>query len=409
MSTMKRNKYIYLLLLALVLCACDEDENWFYHSVKFNGKFEESRLVVTGTLYAEEKPVIYVNQSYFFMDSNAVDTIPIIYTNGRGEEYVDYYPINHRGYLWDAKVEMQVNGGEWMKLVTQDTVEMYQVPWAPPYAIKMPYYTCDYVLHAGDDVNIRVSHDKYSETATAHQRIPDMPEARVANFAREDELVAGFDVTLPAYKGSETDVLVVSATVYGMSEEKYRLSNGYWDKYNDKYVSESKDTVVIYPYIDSYIYSQNLDCSLYTTINEQVSKGYYASDTIGLYLPVNKTNGDKSIHMCTIMRKDTIVYHNDDHYSKLHVDSVVLDVKIVSQDAYLALSSLVAGGYYGRRYVYDPFEGNEVDDFLGDITEIFDEMGMMEKVQVYSNVENAIGHIGSAARQRIVLYRHEEK
>ena len=89
-------------------------------------------------------------------------------------------------------------------------------------------------------------------------------------------------------------------------------------------------------------------------------------------------------------------------------DSIVIEVKVVSKDYYRNASSLIAAtNYYNSVPDYWSTEADEafgdISDIINDIQDSFAELGNMEGVQVFSNVDGGFGHVTASATERIVI------
>jgi len=89
-------------------------------------------------------------------------------------------------------------------------------------------------------------------------------------------------------------------------------------------------------------------------------------------------------------------------------DSLVVSMKLASDAHYRYRASVQANYGGGQSYVpevsiYDDGTG-DVDDYIGDISEIFNELGNQEGYQVYSNVEGGYGHLSLLNGSAQTLY-----
>ncbi|MGM9810652.1 MAG: DUF4249 family protein [Paludibacteraceae bacterium] len=379
---MKRIVQYILFLFVLACTACDSENNFFYHPVAFNGKVTEPQMVVTARLYADSVPVVHVNRSRFFQDKDRYDSIK---SNYFGNEYYEYFLKNDE--LSNAMVQMQVNDGDWQTL--HETPEHV--------------YTSDHRLQPNDLVNIRVVHPDFSDVATVQQRIPAPAQASIT-FSEIDTMQTtfSFGIDLPAYTGDSTHLLRISCTSY--------VQNIHYEYYGDSlfYVDTIHEN---YP----YVFSNDLRFARCDKTNETLSDGYYGANSIGLYVPVSNvpTHYD--------MKGALSPYYHSSHYygkpssSPYHypyittqLDSIEIRVETVTIDEYLTWATMLAG-YYVYQYVPDYFRSDNSDaddlvDIIEIIQEMFDEMGNMEGVQLYDNVEGGIGHVSALNSNTYIFY-----
>lgn len=408
-------KHIYinlslLTLLLLLLSSCDFDNNFFHHPVEFDGAIEEPELVVTAQLEAGKTPCVFVNRSFFFKDSTATAQDSTFYIEETGDTIVYWYHKNlNRGWLKDATVEMQVADGAWEKLSGQSVM----IPYRGRYysddrmMIEAFCYVSDRILHEGDKVSVKVSHPDFPKQAIVYQQIPLNPgvtltrvdTSKLSQFAG----LADFEIEIPEYKGAEDDVMCFRAITY-CSE---RMDSKAWVDYNNNYYideGEQIDTVYYQHYIESDVYSQGVGFSRYDNINKLLSHDYWGSNEIGLYHNANRYGFDTKMHVKAMYQPYYVEEYGTNRYTYT-TDSVVLEVRMMTKDAYLQNASMVAGNYYyvSVRDLWNNDFSYDFDDLLEEIQDVFNELGTLEGIQVFSNVDGGFGHIGASSVQRFVF------
>ncbi|MCM1035581.1 MAG: DUF4249 domain-containing protein [Paludibacter sp.] len=363
-----------LITLALLLMACD----WFYHPVTYNGKREKGNLVVTADLQEGTYPQIYVNKSFFFLDSTA---------------YVrnNYSKQLNPAYVRDADVRLIINGNTPIQLHGEERIvpNTQQTNNADIYLTKY-VYTCDYVLQAGDVVELSVKVPEFKQIAYAKQVIPmpivaQLTEVAVGQnpYVSYSDLydLAKLTLQISSYQGDANDKLCFIGKSY-----EHRIYTQYSKK--DASIIKSDTTY----YVSSMTYSNNVVFSMGGNLNLALSKSFYGSDK-GIY--------------CTPLQEETtldvwVQYRptkRDSNYyaiSEIIIDSVVVEIQAISPDAYTFRSSYVAAEYtYLKAHDYWGGEDSDLYDFTEIIEDMFDELGTLERVQLYSNVENALGQVVS--------------
>lgn len=406
----KRIIYLAFAFISLLLCSCEPDDNWFYHPVRFNGEVSDPKMVMTSTLHGDMEPMVYLNSSYFFLSPNSVDTVEIYYTNGQGDRIVQKVKYPHRGFIENANVEIQINGEGWQKMLAVDTVRSDRYSYSEKFEIQDYYYTLHRRLQAGDKVELRASHPDYKETAYATQTIPMYPNVRIEKVDTFPKLkMTGCDLVLPYIPENENLVVCVYGTAYMRGERVWHEYDYIWNPLTKTYTKIDKGLRnSSYHNQFCYIYSSYLDCARYDVMNTSVSQGYYGAEGMGLHFSTASAGAELRVPI--LVFNDAPIhreYSDDERLDENLVDSVVLDVEILSEGAYLYRSSLVAGRYLSADWVMDAF-GSEYDmstDIVGDIEDMFNEMGIMEQTQVYSNVDGALGHVGAIVSEHFVIRR----
>ncbi|MGM9825299.1 MAG: DUF4249 family protein [Paludibacteraceae bacterium] len=378
---MKRFVQYILFLFVLACTACDSDNNFFYHPVTFRGEVTDEQLVLTGFLRADEQPRLYVNSSRFFQDTVPLDSM---FHEGGWNGYYLYY--HNPRFLPDAQVEIQIDNGDWQTMYA-DTFSIAQYGGATGY-----YFTADRLLREGEQAVFRVSHPRFQQVASVSQQIPFAPKANITalpNAYQEKEVkFIEFQVELPAYRGDTSHFYRFQATTYITNHEEY----------------QDPDTCFHYIWHESYsyIYSRDIHFLTCKEINKSLSKGYYGS-SLGLYAPTSHepTQYQLLALQCNPKYPTPLRTGYDSIWAE--IDSIVLNVETVTRDEYLHWAKMVQGKYVSR-YAPDYFaeesnNNNGMGNIVEDIQDMFDEMGNMEGVQLYDNVEGGIGHVTASTSQ----------
>ena len=382
-------RYIHILCLSgicLILTACDSDNNFFYHPVTFRGEATEEQLVLTGILRADEQPRLYVNSSRFLQDTVPMDSM---FHEGGWNGYYLYY--HNPRFLPDAQVEMQIDNGDWQTMYA-DTFSIAQYGGAIGY-----YFTADRLLKEGEQAVFRVSHPRFQQVASVSQQIPFTPKAIITALPdayQEGEVnFINFQVELPAYRGDTSHFYRFQATTYITNHEEY----------------QDPDTCFHYIWHDSYSYLYSRDIQFLTCkeINKSLSKGYYGS-SLGLYSPVS--HEPIQFQLLALQCNPEYPAPQRIGYDSIwaEIDSIVLSVETVTRDEYLHRAKMVQGKYVSR-YAPDYFaeesnNNNGMGNIVEDIQDMFDEMGNMEGVQLYDNVEGGIGHVSAVNSNTYIFY-----
>lgn len=382
-------RYIHILCLSgicLILTACDSDNNFFYHPVTFRGEVTDEQLVLTGILHADEQPRLYVNSSRFFQDTVPMDSM---FHEGGWNGYYLYY--HNPRFLPDAQVEMQIDNGDWQTMYA-DTFSIAQYGGATGY-----YFTADRLLREGEQAVFRVSHPRFQQVASVSQQIPFTPKAIITALPdayQEGEVnFINFQVELPAYRGDTSHFYRFQATTYITNHEEY----------------QDPDTCFHYIWQDSYSYLYSRDIQFLTCkeINKSLSKGYYGS-SLGLYAPAS--HEPIQFQLLALQCNPKYPAPQRIGYDSIwaEIDSIVLSVETVTRDEYLHRAKMVQGKYVSR-YAPDYFaeestNNNGMGNIVEDIQDMFDEMGNMEGVQLYDNVESGIGHVSAVNSNTYIFY-----
>lgn len=378
---MKHFVQCIVFLVVFACTACDSDNNFFYHPVSFRGEITEEQLVLTGILHADERPRLYVNSSRFFQDTVPLDSM---FHEGGWNGYYLYY--HNPRFLPDAQVEMSADDGDWQTMYA-DTFSIAQYGGATGY-----YFTADKLLRAGEQVAFRVRHPRFQQVASVSQQIPFAPKAIITALPdayQEGEVsFINFQVELPAYRGDTSHFYRFQATTYITNHEEY----------------QDPDTAFHYTWQESYSYTYSRDMHMMTCqeINKSLSKGYYGS-SLGLYAPASHEPTQYQLLALQCNPKYPAPQRIGYDSIWAEIDSIVLSVETVTRDEYLHWAKMVQGKYVSR-YAPDYFaeesnNNNGMGNIVEDIQDMFDEMGNMEGVQLYDNVEGGIGHVTASASQ----------
>ena len=298
-----------------------------------------------------------------------------------------YYLYYHNPrFLPEAQVEMSVDDGEWQAMYA-DTFSIAQYGGATGY-----YFTADKLLRAGEQVAFRVSHPRFQQVASVSQQIPFAPQATITvlpdSYQEEDIRFLGFQVNLPAYRGDTAHFYRFKATTYLTNHEEY----------------QDPDTAFHYTWQESYSYTYSRDMRMMTCqeINKSLSKGYYGS-SLGLYTPASHEPTQYQLLALQCNPKYPAPQRIGYDSIWANIDSIVFSVETVTRDEYLHWAKMVQGKYVSR-YAPDYFaeESNNntgMGNIVEDVQDMFDEMGNMEGVQLYDNVEGGIGHVTASTSQ----------
>ena len=341
---------------------------------------------MTGILHADEQPRLYVNSSRFFQDTVPLDSM---FHEGGWNGYYLYY--HNPRFLPDAQVEMQIDNGDWQTMYA-DTFSIAQYGGATGY-----YFTADRLLREGEQAVFRVSHPRFQQVASVSQQIPFTPKAIITALPdayQEGEVnFINFQVELPAYRGDTSHFYRFQATTYITNHEEY----------------QDPDTCFHYIWQDSYSYLYSRDIQFLTCkeINKSLSKGYYGS-SLGLYAPVSHEPTQYQLLALQCNPKYPAPQRIGYDAIWAEIDSIVLSVETVTRDEYLHWAKMVQGKYVSR-YAPDYFaeesnNNNGMGNIVEDIQDMFDEMGNMEGVQLYDNVEGGIGHVSAVNSNTYIFY-----
>ena len=90
------------------------------------------------------------------------------------------------------------------------------------------------------------------------------------------------------------------------------------------------------------------------------------------------------------------------------IDSIVLHVETVTRDEYLHWAKLLQGKHIYQSvpdfFREETSDNSGMGNIVEDVQDIFDEMGNMEGVQLYDNVEGGIGHVSAVNSFTYIFY-----
>lgn len=378
---MKRYIPFLVFIGALTLAGCEYHNNFFYHPVSFRGEVTEEQLVLTGILHADERPRLYVNSSRFFQDTVPLDSM---FHEGGWNGYYLYY--HNPRFLPDAQVEMSVDDGDWQTMYA-DTFSIAQYGGATGY-----YFTADKLLRAGEQIAFRVRHPRFQQVASVSQQIPFAPQATITvlpdSYREGDIRFLSFQVNLPAYRGDTSHFYRFKATTYLTNHEEY----------------QDPDTAFHYTWQESYSYTYSRDMHMMTCqeINKSLSKGYYGS-SLGLYAPASHEPTQYQLLALQCNPKYPAPQRIGYDSIWAEIDSIVFSVETVTRDEFLHWAKMVQGKYVSRYapnyFAEESNNNNGMGNIVEDVQDMFDEMGNMEGVQLYDNVEGGIGHVTASTSQ----------
>ncbi len=309
-----------------------------------------------------------------------------------------------RKWIKDAVVEMQINDGEWQTLTgAPDTIYYYNDNRGEIWNQLAYSYKNDYVFQPGDLVRIRATHPNFQNQVAASQKIPQFAGSETYNYKynkiNDYSGLLEFDLTLPPYEGNEGDIM----NFVGYAYLRQRVGS-YYDGYDENYNPVYRDTLYDVFSMQNVIYSRGLGFEKYDNFNYSLSLGYWGARSKGLYHNTNTYGTEVSLPMKVFYRP----YSRSGQRSYEITDSIVIEVKVVSKDYYRNASSLIAAtNYYNSVPDYWSTEADDafgdISDIINDIQESFAELGNMEGVQVFSNVDGGFGHVTASATERIVI------
>lgn len=426
---MKFRTYIYCLL-TIVFVSCETIGEWFYHTVDYQGNSLDPKMVVSAHLQAGNRPEIFVNTAYFIEDSLRMDTDTfLVWTDEYGNEEASISKGIRKGYLHNADVQMRVNNGEWMTLHEEYKKFFPDKKWVSDAYYMAYLYTCDYLIQPGDSVELRVRDESLKAEATAQQRVPDKVMASVSDVETYDMTIESslqlcqFNLHLPACT-RDADVLRLKFTCY--TSQTYHTQVRDYDEQTHTF-SELRDTVIVSSELIPGTFGQDVCFERYDNMCSRLSHGWYGSE-IGLYM--DAPSEPMTIPVCAYFMKEqdidwgiywssqasdaqahlserTKVACDGDNSTHCQTDSIVVELQMFTREAYLYAASMVAAEDYNYLYeIDDPWRddnygpGEEIVDMIEDI---FDEMGSLEPIPIFGNVNGAIGHVTAGCSSHLVM------
>lgn len=402
----------------LLLTGCNGVGEWFYHEVDFDAEIEASELVLSGTLRADDYPVLVLSHSLFFLDSiPLVKPDTLAYSSATGEVGIvtgNLPEIPYRGYVYDALVEMKVDDEEWTTM-RPDKRYRYLGPHYSSlsynYYEPMPVYTSDRLLRPGNKVTIRASHPDYPNVAVVTQTIPqrlpsEVDFLRIDTFRmtdlynyRHEYLLSAFQLTLPPYTGDPTNRVSIRA-------KAYRTRVDYYEEHSQSHNSGTYFSTLGYT---TSIYGKSALFAEYNNTNQALTQGHYGAEAGGLICSHNLSGSPIQIPIWADYTYTSWRDGGNSCVTTIRTDSIVIEVASISQDAYLLTSTLQVAGYgeSSEANIRDYWAGSlsYYEDYVQSITDIFETLGGMEGVQVYHNVDGGLGCVTAIASRRFVFRR----
>lgn len=351
---MKVRLYI-IVLITVVLSSCD----FFYSTVEYKGKESEPHLCVLSQFNAAQtEQRIYVSHSEFFLRTETND-LP---------------------YVSDAIVQVQVNNNpavkaEYVPYSSSTVVKDENGAWNYSNA-QGGYYAVNVPVTASDKVSLHVEHPTYGK-AEAEQISPDSQPAqiKVDSVSRYGEVYG--QLTLPAYRGAEDDVLTIlcridSCVARLTIEQKGRT-------FTDTIRVRKDDQWA------AVIYSQN---ELFGRLdNYQTPLGYYG----GWALDAPVTKEQQNVPFIVDMHVAMI------DGCTLEIDSLTFTIitNVRTQDDYKYFASadrvtgrsLYVSELSSQRTSQDQEEDDiSIEELMYNIGTMFDVLGNAESNQLYSNL-----------------------
>ena len=390
-------KILYILLSTLLLTSC---EDMFRKMIVYNGDEEESVLCLNAEVTVGRQMKVFVTRSWFFLDENRFVGNP---SN----------QVTRRGIVSDATVEMQVNGGEWKAL------KFVHIPDTTIYGHVMEqasYYTADYDFRAGDEVTIRAQHPDY-KTVTATEKVPDQPQA-VTTLTEQRENVFFFSISVNPVQAQASDVIFFYVTGFGHRQSMYYMvreelpegclydtlvSNehiAFQRIYSEDFMFSEYDL----PRTNHGFYTQN--GPLYT------SAGHFSSGgNVTILLDCAKFiyNGDSedTDTLGTGIAPDR--YNLPNNETQYFLDSVVVTVRLSNESFYMYRTTVVANSGGSSSYAPEislysnEGEGEGFGDIFSELGELFNELGVQESFQAYTNIDGGFGHFSFLNHSRQVV------
>ena len=328
-----RKRHIYMMLLLLtVMTGCEE---MFYREVDFQGETEPEMLVVTGNWFLNAVPTVLVAHSFFF----------------------DRTDKSQNDWIRDAEVQLRVNGQPYELRCHDD--EVYADYTMPP-------------LRTGDTVEITASHPKY-ETVRAREVMPGQVRCRVSHVELLPTKQIAFQLDLDAYEGNEDDLIGIWAS--GTIEGTWTGSYGAKQTYTE-------------PIRLNTVYSNDI---LFAGAENASTEGYYgALPGYYLYFPASELREPKSIQL--FVDSDQLQWTRT--YDSVRAKQLEVRAMACTYSAYRFEQS-TRGSFY-LKALPAPSHLPQSENIMEEIMVAIQSMlGDQEPVQVYSNVEDGLGHVAA--------------
>lgn len=345
MKTTISTPYIYVFLLVCVLFSSCEKE------LEYRGDETDPLLVLNSMCSVGDLLECTVWKSKFFLADNR-------------------YDVN--GLLVDATVEYRVNEGEW----TAMTVEyFYGVMNPSPRA-----FVSEYIVKAGDVVELRASHPDVESTAYAKQIAPSPLKAEVLDYVVDKK--AGkltLDFRLPPYDGND------------ISLAKTLIFQPYVQCELEVYDATTDDTIFLFVQENKFTL---FDSKLIAAAQEDVSVDSFFED-----LGITESNPNEFYEIAfpySIIEEPREISLEIDLNYYAGLDPAQSEAspmpieKIVLHNIYLS--------FFAMSEEYQLFS-QSMEDADASANGMFS-----EKVQVYDNIEGGVGIFLLSSRQYIDVY-----
>lgn len=304
----------------------------FYREMDFEGETEPEMLVVTGNWFINTVPTVLVSHSFFF----------------------DRTDKNQNDWVRDAQVCMRVNGQPYDLSYQNDIYADYSMP----------------PLRTGDTVEITASHPKY-ETVTARQVMPGQIRCTVSKTEVLPTEQILFQLDLDAYEGNEDDVIGILAD--GVIERYWVTTSGASEQYPPE-VLQLKD-----------LYSNDI---VFAAAENASTQGYFGATSGYLYFPASELKEPRSIQLLV---DNNQAIRNPSKY-EFRAKQLTVEARAFTYSAYRFDVSM-RSSYYDDALPppsHLPYQENIMEQIMVAIQSM---LGDQEPKQVYSNVENGLGHV----------------
>jgi len=330
----KRQLYglIWVLTILTVLTGC---EDMFYREVDFQGETVPEMLVVNGEWFLNQQPTALVSHSYF-----------VNRTDKREDDWIR-----------DAQVCMRVNGQPYdMSWQDNCTYANYSLPQ----------------LRAGDTVEITASHPDY-QAVSARQVMPGQIRCTVSKTEVLPTEQILFQLDLDAYEGNEDDVIGILAN--GVIERYWVTTSGASEQYPPE-VLQLKD-----------LYSNDI---VFAGAENASTQGYFGATSGYLYFPASELKEPRSIQLLV---DNNHAVRNPSKY-EFRAKQLTVEARAFTYSAYRFDVSM-RSSYYDDALPppsHLPYQENFMEEIMVAIQSM---LGDQEPVQVYSNVEDGLGHVAA--------------
>ncbi|MBQ0119004.1 MAG: DUF4249 family protein [Bacteroidales bacterium] len=352
----------------LLLSSCD----FFYSTVPYNGNEEPPLLVVNALLNEQEPPRVYISRSFFFADTARYIRVPDSrYSSG-------YRNLgSHNGNLCDASACLIITNHH-----SPFTNNLHYIPasQASAYADELGYYTTDDLhLSPHDTVTLRVSHPLYG-SASATQVCPDTIRVSIQSVEITNYAEAKIKLYIAPYHGNSDDVIFLSC---GMC-----FDGSYSFKFDNRSYVRPLPTSLLSPYLYSYN-NAFLEFNTY-----QSDYGYFAGQH--LLLPASAIRNGLTLDLIA----DAHIINFPPTIEELHCAPKAVQLRLIAmactRDYYMYVQSVKASKGYIDTYVPRLTSAPEVEgnsgDIIGQIADVFSELGGQEGTQIQCNIHGGIGH-----------------